>query len=120
MRAGCWVWGNEEQLRQLVQNLIVNAVFYTPRGGLVRVDLHGEGDCVLTSVCDTGPGIREEDFDKLFTRYYKAQGNDRKGATGLGLSIALGLAELHKGTIEVLSRVGEGSAFTVRLPLLEG
>lgn len=111
--------GDEELLRRMTVNLLHNAIQYTPSGGSVSVNLKREnGDGVLT-ISDTGIGISPESLDRIFDRFYRvAEARTRiDGGSGLGLSIVKLAAECHGGAVSVASRPGEGSTFTVRLPL---
>ena len=115
------VLGDPEALRRLVDNLVVNAVTYTPAGGAVRVGLAAdEGRAVLT-VADTGIGIGPEHLARIFERFYRVdKARSRgKGGTGLGLSIVKHAVNLHGGEIAVESRPGAGSTFTVSIPLAD-
>lgn len=108
------------RVRQLILNLLTNAVKYTPPGGSVSVELaHHDGRVVL-AVSDTGVGIAAGDLPHIFDRFWRAdtartRTGERPGA-GLGLAICKWIAEAHGGTIEVQSRPGRGSRFTVTLP----
>lgn len=111
--------GDEELLRRMTVNLLHNAIQYTPSGGSVSVNLKREnGDGVLT-VSDTGIGIPPGSLDRIFDRFFRvAEARTRiDGGSGLGLSIVKLAAECHGGAVSVASRPGEGSTFTVRLPL---
>jgi len=111
--------GDPEALRRLVDNLVVNAVTYTPAGGWVRVGLaHEEGKAVLT-VADSGIGIPTEHLERIFERFYRVDKarSRAKGGTGLGLAIVKHSVNLHGGEISVQSRPGSGSTFTVSIPL---
>lgn len=116
---GCNVEGDPERLRQLVWNLLDNALKFTPPGGQVRVALEQrEAEAVLT-VADSGSGIASEHLDKIFNRFYRADTARQGTGAGLGLSICRAIAEAHGGTIAVESDVGEGTTFTVKLPTRE-
>ncbi|MGW4227817.1 sensor histidine kinase [Streptomyces sp. NPDC004980] len=108
------------RLRQAVGNLVSNAVRHTPAGGRVtlRAYVTGVGEEVAVEVADTGSGIPEEDLPYVFDRFWRAEKsrNRRTGGSGLGLSIVRKLTEAHGGTAHVVSTVGEGSVFTLRLP----
>ena len=112
------------RVRQLILNLLTNAVKYTPPGGSVSVELAPENGRVVLSVQDTGVGIAAGDLPHIFDRFWRADSartrtGDRPGA-GLGLAISKWIAEAHGGTIEVASRPGRGSRFTVTLPTSAG
>ena len=112
------VHGDRKILKQLLLNLLTNAIKYSQPGAVVTVSLHSEGDEVLMEVRDTGRGISPEDQERLFQRFYRAaDGEDDVQGTGLGLVIAKRIAESHEGSISVESALGEGATFTVRLPV---
>jgi signal transduction histidine kinase len=116
------VIGDRDRLKQLLLNLVDNAIKYTPAGGTVSLGLHRELDSVKIVVTDTGIGIPEDRREAIFQRFYTIdQRTDRtvKGA-GLGLSIVDWVVKSHDGTIEVDSEPGKGSTFTVTLPAPEG
>jgi len=111
------VLGDRIALRRLCWILIDNAIKYTPAGGKVDVQLASAGSFAIVTVQDTGIGIAEEEQIRIFERFYrsdKARQRD-SGGTGLGLSIARWIADVHHARIEVQSKPGSGSAFTVRL-----
>jgi heavy metal sensor kinase len=111
--------GDRVRLRQLFLNLIDNAIKYTPEGGSVRMTVDRRNGTARFRVADTGIGIPEEEMGKVFDRFYrvdKARSREM-GGSGLGLSIAKWIAELHRGSIRVESEVDRGSTFTVELPL---
>jgi two-component system phosphate regulon sensor histidine kinase PhoR len=114
------VWGDEEALGQILDNLVANAVQYTPAGGRICVRWQAENDHVCLEVQDTGIGIPEADLPRIFERFYRVdKARSRElGGTGLGLSIVKHLVQAMHGTIQATSKVGEGSTFTVRLPRL--
>ncbi len=112
------VMGDADRLRQLLLNLVENAIKYTPPGGKVTLSLAREPGWVSVTVADTGIGIAPEDLPHIFERFYRADKARSRamGGTGLGLSIAQWIAQAHGGQITVESRPGEGSAFTLWLP----
>src|SRR5207248_402046 len=108
------------RIRQLILNLVTNAVKYTPSGGSVRMQLGQSDGRVTLTVADTGIGIAAGDLPHIFDRFWRADSartrtGERPGA-GLGLAICKWIAEAHGGTIEVQSRPGRGTTFTVTLP----
>ncbi|WP_306369875.1 cell wall metabolism sensor histidine kinase WalK [Nocardiopsis sp. CC223A] len=107
------------RLLQVLGNLVGNALRHTPRGGTVTVRAHRAGSEAVLRVSDTGVGIAEGDLPHVFDRFWRADRsrNRRTGGSGLGLAIVRGLVELHGGTVAVSSTVGEGTTFTLRLPL---
>jgi signal transduction histidine kinase len=111
--------GDADRLKQLLLNLVDNALKYTPASGTVSLALCRRGAWACLSVADTGAGIPADELGRIFDRYYRGQSGRRRGGMGLGLSIAHWIAKEHGGRIEVESKVGEGTTFTVWLPLLE-
>jgi heavy metal sensor kinase len=110
------VRGDAARLRQLLLNLVENAVKYTPDHGTVSLTLTRLGGNAAVRIGDTGIGIPKKDLPKIFDRFYRVQADG--SGSGLGLAIAKWIAEAHHGTIEVTSREKKGSTFTVLLPLL--
>ena len=113
------VLGDPDRLRQLLLNLAENAVKYTPSGGTVTLGLERRDGWVRVDVADTGIGIPAEDVPHIFERFYrvdKARSRE-KGGTGLGLSIAQWIAQAHGGRLEVRSEAGDGTTFTLWLPV---
>lgn len=114
--------GNPGRLRQVVNNLLDNAIKFTPAGGRVRVDLDARSAPpeIVLRVSDSGKGIPEQDLPYVFDRFFRGEkGREREGAmrgTGLGLAITKAVVEEHGGTITVESALGQGSVFTVVLP----
>jgi signal transduction histidine kinase len=115
-----YVLGDEDRLRQLILNLIDNAINYTPPGGNVGLSLSKSNGIAEIEVTDTGVGISFEDLPRVFDRFYRVdKARSRNlGGSGLGLSIARWIAQAHGGDIRVESREGEGSKFTISLPIL--
>lgn len=110
---------DRNRMIQVLGNLLGNAVRHTPSGGgIVLAAERREGDEVAIHVRDTGEGIPDEDRDHLFDRFWRRDRADRSGA-GLGLAIVKGIVEAHGGVVEVASTVGEGSTFTVVLPVAD-
>lgn len=113
------VWGDAIRLQQIVQNLVTNAIHYTPAGGQITVGCAAANGFALVRVQDTGCGIAPEDQAAVFDRYFHTTANSKHDSTGLGLTIAQELARLHHGEILLESEVGKGSCFTLKLPLLD-
>jgi len=113
------VWATEEGLDRIFVNLIGNAIKYTPSGGQVSVVVRRVGEEAQVEVADTGIGIPEESLPHLFEEFYRAPNARAFNAvgTGLGLAIVKELVDRYRGRIEVKSRVGEGTTFTVSFPL---
>lgn len=110
---------NSEQLRELFSNLIMNAIKYNKPGGKVEVTIAAESKELVLTVEDTGVGIPEDAKQRIFERFYRVdKGRSKKvGGTGLGLSIVKHIVNYYEGSIEVESKLGEGTRFTVRLPI---
>ena len=117
------VLADEEAIRQIVDNLIDNAIKYTPEGGRVRVSMSCPDfeEEVVLAVEDTGIGIPRADLPRVFERFYRVdKARSRElGGTGLGLSIVKNLVQSLGGRIQVESAVGKGSVFTLRLPRMK-
>lgn len=113
------VIGDADRLKQLLWNLIGNALKYTPSGGQVKMSLSKADGWAKLSVEDSGVGIPQEDLPYIFDRFYRVDKarNRQQGGAGLGLAIAQWIAKAHGGRIEVESTIGEGTAFHVLLPL---
>ncbi len=111
--------GDGFRMRQVVDNLISNAIKYTPRGGLVAVEAVREGDEAVLRVSDSGIGIAPADMDRVFVPYFRARSATASGiaGTGLGMSIARKIVEENRGTITLESTLGSGTTVTVCLPL---
>lgn len=107
---------DRERIIQVLSNLVGNAIKFTKPGGQVTISAHRDENHVQICVCDTGPGIAEENQPKVFDRFWQAKELRFRG-TGLGLSIAKGLVEAHGGKIWVKSKEGNGSTFSFTLPV---
>jgi PAS domain S-box-containing protein len=113
------VFGDENEINRALVNLIENAMNYTPPNGSITIQTSLDGDSVVTAITDTGIGISEDDLPHIFERFYRAsaaQELEERG-TGLGLAIVKRIVELHHGSINVESTVGQGTSFRVRFPL---
>lgn len=113
------VQGDPDRLKQLLINLVTNAIKHTPSGGSITLSLYREQEWVLVTVADTGRGIAPSALPHIFDRFYRGKDTDQKG-TGLGLSIAQWIAQAHGGQITVESDLGQGSTFTLWLPTTAG
>jgi two-component system phosphate regulon sensor histidine kinase PhoR len=112
--AGMQIFGDRDRLRQVMVNLVDNAVKYTETGGSVRIRATADEEHCTISVEDSGIGIEAEHLPRLFERFYRVN-KDRSrdvGGTGLGLAIVKHIVEAHGGTISVRSTVGQGSVFS--------
>ena len=114
------IWGDPVRLRQVLDKLVSNAIKFTEAGGL-RLSARREGEWLALAVADTGIGISEADRETIFERFRQLDGSFTRRAegTGLGLAISRHLVRMHGGRIEVDSVEGEGSTFTVFLPIEE-
>lgn len=108
---------DEILLRHIFTNLLSNAVKYSPQGGTIQFSLNCQDDLVTFQVQDAGIGIPEKDQQRLFETFHRASNVGRIQGTGLGLAIVKSCVELHRGKIQVQSRMGVGTTFTVLLPL---
>ena len=110
------VRADAERLRQVLTNLVDNAVKYSPAGGEVRVSAYTRDRRVVVDVTDAGPGIAREHRKLIFEKFGRAKTDGGKPGTGLGLFIARSIVEAHGGTLDVRSTTGRGATFTVELP----
>jgi signal transduction histidine kinase len=112
--------GDPQRLSQLLYILLDNAIKYTQEAGEVKLSLLVEGQQLCIAVQDTGIGIKQEDYQRIFERFYRSDKSRSRqiGGHGLGLSIAKWIVETHKGTIKVSSEIGKGSTFFIRIPLV--
>jgi two-component system phosphate regulon sensor histidine kinase PhoR len=111
------VLADPERARQVVTNLVHNAIKFTPPGGKVTTSAAAGGDEVIISVRDTGIGIPADDLLRIFERFYKADQARSGGGTGLGLAIAKHIVQAHGGRIWAESVEGKGSTFYFTLPV---
>ncbi|NOT47062.1 MAG: HAMP domain-containing histidine kinase, partial [Acidobacteria bacterium] len=117
-RSAKWINGDPNRIQQVVNNLLQNAIKFTPDGGKIAVSLGYDEDQALISVTDTGKGITSNFLPFVFDRYRQARGADRRAGLGLGLVIAKHIVELHGGTIRAESEgEGLGATFSIVLPV---
>ena len=111
-------WADSDRVRQILVNLMMNAVKYTPAGGTITLSCAAIGDTVVAQVADTGPGIAPRRMESIFEPFVQLSAGltDRGGGVGLGLAISRDLARAMKGDLTVESTVGAGSRFTLTLP----
>ncbi|GIU99424.1 MAG: hypothetical protein KatS3mg014_1040 [Actinomycetota bacterium] len=110
------VMGDPERLRQVVVNLLSNALRHTPGGGRITVRTGVHGDEAVLEVLDTGPGIAAEDLPHVFERFYRGRGAEAGPGSGIGLAVVAELVAAHGGAVEAANRPEGGAVFTVRLP----
>ena len=108
------------QMDQVLSNLIENAVRYTPTETPIEIDAQREGEQIMISVADRGPGIPEEEKAPIFDKFYRVLGTPRGTGSGLGLAVCKGLVEAHGGTIWEENRPGGGAVFRFTLPIGKG
>ncbi|MFD4604938.1 ATP-binding protein [Streptomyces sp. NPDC058464] len=113
-----WLHADPVRMRQALGNLVSNAIRHTPADGTVTLAARRDGDDVVLTVTDTGPGIAADDLPHVFERFWRAEKSRsrRTGGSGLGLPIVRHLLAAHDGTAEVRSEPGKGAEFTLRLP----
>jgi signal transduction histidine kinase len=116
------VSANAQHLNRVVDNLLMNAIKFTPSGGSVTVRVHREEEEVVLEVGDTGIGIPLDQQEHIFDRFYQVDGSIRRryGGVGLGLAVVKEIVEAHGGTVGVQSEEGKGSTFAVTLPISPG
>ena len=114
----CQVSGYEDELNQLVGNLLENAHKYTESEGTITVSVGNESNHAVIKISDTGIGIPQDSIPHLFDRFYRVDTARSRsvGGNGLGLSIVKAIVDMHHGSIQVNSKINEGSTFTVILP----
>jgi two-component system phosphate regulon sensor histidine kinase PhoR len=120
--ASCRAWADGEAVREILDNLVDNALKYTPAGGRVAVRWRDDGEQAIIEVEDSGVGIPAADLPRIFERFYRVdKARSRElGGTGLGLAIVKHLAQAMNGQVAAVSQVNVGSTFTVRLPRPSG
>ncbi|AHM58063.1 signal transduction histidine-protein kinase ArlS (plasmid) [Peptoclostridium acidaminophilum DSM 3953] len=124
VQPGCMLYGNHEKIKQAIRIFVDNSIRYTPAGGGISISLRASGRDAVINVRDSGIGIASEDLPRIFERFYRADKSrsrldeDKKSSgSGLGLSIAKIIIDAHRGSIHVQSKQGEGTEFTIILPL---
>ena len=113
---GLSVTGDRDRLRQVLANLVDNAIKYTPSGGRVTVSAAADGDSIRIEVADTGIGIAAHDLPRIWERLYRGDHSRAERGLGLGLSLVRAIVRAHGGTVDVSTELGRGSIFTIRLP----
>src|SRR5262249_37062077 len=112
----CKTHADERLLGHIFTNLLSNAVKYSEPGEIVRFNVERDENDAVCSVCDEGIGISDEDQQQLFTAFHRGKNVGTRPGTGLGLLLVKRCADMHGGQVQVNSKLGEGTAVTVRLP----
>lgn len=107
--------GSKDKLKQVLLNLILNAKDAMPQGGTLSIETYKQNGFVTVNVADTGAGIAPEDINRIFDAFFTTK--SAVSGVGLGLSVTYGIIRQHEGTITVQSNVGEGTTFTIRIPV---
>ena len=109
---------DQDKLTKIITNLMSNAIKHTPRNGkiIMEIELARAGEHLMVGITDSGPGISQEDLPYIFERYYQSS-KAASGGTGIGLALTKNLVELLGGSIKVASSIGQGSTFTISLPI---
>jgi two-component system, OmpR family, sensor histidine kinase KdpD len=102
-------------IEQALVNILHNAAIYTPSGSEIRIHSYVDGNDCMIVISDSGPGFPPDSLMRIFEKFYRVPGT-QSGGSGLGLSIAKGFVEAHKGTIKVENRVQGGAQFTMKIP----
>lgn len=114
------VYGDVALIERVMQNLVDNAMKFTPNGGKITITTNNQGDAVEVTVADTGIGIPETEREQIYGRYYKANNfTDLKNSAGLGLAIIKKILDLHHSSLQLITEVNSGSAFIFRLPVYQ-
>ncbi|MHC4159772.1 MAG: sensor histidine kinase, partial [Planctomycetota bacterium] len=112
------IFGNQFSIEEMLTNILLNSIKYTPESGAVEINATNHGEGILVEVTDTGIGIPEEEQKQIFDEFYRATNarNIERDGTGLGLSIVKHIVKRHGGKIQVESKEGCGSTFKLTLP----
>ncbi len=111
------VWYDKDMIEKVFYNLLSNAFKFVPEGGMIGLEISVEGNSVTIRVKDNGRGIKPQNLDKIFDRYYEDSTNGQEHGYGIGLAMSKDFIALHHGAIVAESQYGEGAVFTVQLPL---
>ena len=114
------VAADAQRLGNALDNLLINALTYTPRGGRITLSAAQTGDTVTLTIADTGVGIPPEHLPRVFDKFFRVPGQSKGSGTGLGLAIVREIVTAHGGTVQCESRPGEGSVFRLALPVWKG
>ncbi|MEO1254864.1 MAG: ATP-binding protein [Bacteroidota bacterium] len=122
MTTNCYIWGDAVRIRQVLSNVIINALHHTPSDGQIQIIMKQSNKFVEITISDTGTGILKEHLPHLFDRFYRVDASRSRmtGGTGLGLAIVKALIDIHGGTIQVESPgLKQGSTFTISFPIYD-
>ena len=110
---------DQTRLRQIITNLVENSLINTSNHGTIHIDIRNSAEDLKISITDSGVGISKENLPRIFDQFYRVDGSRSSvtGGAGLGLTIVKKLVEAHNGSIHVSSEVGQGTTFTVSLPI---
>jgi signal transduction histidine kinase len=111
-----FVYADKQRIEQVINNLLTNAIKYSPNADLVEVSVYKDTDAVTVKVKDFGIGLKEEHIRKIFTRFYRAEGVVNVSGLGIGLHLTKEIIDRHNGQIGVESQFGVGSEFYFTLP----
>ena len=116
--SGVWVEGDRARLKQVVVNLLDNAIKYTPEGGAIEMNVSAQNGKAVLEVADTGIGIPPQALPRIFERFFRVDSarSRQQGGAGLGLSIVKSICTAHHGSVQAISTPGQGSRFRVELP----
>ncbi|WP_078547462.1 ATP-binding protein [Litchfieldia alkalitelluris] len=116
-----YILGDKDKLFQVFNNLLNNAIKYSPDGGLIKIIIEEKANLLSINISDEGLGIPKEAMQDLFKKFYRVDNSDRRkiGGTGLGLSIVKEIVRVHEGVINVVSDLGKGTTFTLDIPLIK-
>ena len=114
------ITADERRLKQVLLNLIRNAITFTPENGTISITVKKEDTFISLSVADTGPGIPKDDLDRIFEPFERVQSGGRgSGGAGLGLTLVRNIVDLHHGTIKIESEEGKGTDVIVTIPIVQ-
>jgi len=113
-----WILGDSTHMRRVFDNLVANALKFTPAGGSIKLRVRAQGEDVCIEVKDSGEGIPGDKLERIFERFYQVQSSSarRHKGTGLGLTLVKEIVEAHRGTITVRSKLGQGTTFIMHIP----
>ena len=114
------VFGDISLVERAIQNLMDNALKFTPENGTIKINIGHDNENVIIGIKDSGPGISKEDQKYIFERFRQAENKQKKNGIGLGLAIVKKIMELHETNIRIISIPNEGSTFEFYLPSYKG